>query len=208
MIEKIIQEYINEGSEAMIKAIMNVNGGYITSKQVSDLGIHRMYLNILVDKNEIVRVDKGVYITKDSVDDVYYTFQLRYPKTVFALFTALYFHGLTEVFPYSFDIITDRDYHVNEISLKHNVFRVKKDIYELGIIDYKTSMGHYIRIYDKEKCICDLIKYKNKLDLEQVKKSIRAYVNSNNVNILKLTEYATLMGIKEDVLQFVGMYYE
>ena len=35
-------------------------------------------------------------------------------------------------------------------------------------------MGHYIRIYDKEKCICDLIKYKNKLDLELVKKSIRA----------------------------------
>lgn len=208
MLEKLINEYKDEGSEAMIKAIMNVNGGYITSKQVSDLGIHRMYLNILVNKNEIERVDKGIYITKDSVEDVYFTFQLRYPKTVFGLFTALYFHGFTEIFPYSFDIMTDKDYHVEEISKKHSVFRVKKDIYEIGIVDYKTNMGHTIRIYDKEKCICDLIKYRNKLDLEQVKKSVKAYVMSENKDILKITEYATLMGIKDDVVQFIGMFYE
>ncbi len=63
-------------------------------------------------------------------------------------------------------------------------------------------------MYDLERSICDIIRSKKRLDMEQVKKSVRRYVASSRKNILKLQKYAKAMGIYNEVMDFVGMYYE
>lgn len=203
-----LRQFKTENYIEIIKELIKINGGYITSRQLTELGIHRMYLNIMIKKGLIERVNKGVYIDVQTLNDVFYTFQLRYPKTIFSRFTALYFYGLTEIFPYAFDITVDYNYHVAKLNEKHSIIKCKKDILELGLTKIKTPMGHEISIYDRERCICDIIKYKKKLDLEQVKKSVKLYINDNNKNIENLYEYAAKMNIYETVVEFVGMFYE
>ncbi len=41
---------------------------------------------------------------------------------------------------------------------------VKKDIWNLGITNTDTAMGNKVMLYDKERCICDLIMVKNEVD--------------------------------------------
>ena len=79
---EIVKKLKEEGSMEAIKAIMDVNGGYVTSKQITELGIHRMYLKIMLNKGFVQKVRKGIYIDKDILEDVYYTFQLKYPKVI------------------------------------------------------------------------------------------------------------------------------
>ena len=45
-----IKEFKEENNIEVIESIMKINNGYVTSKELSNLGIHRMYLNIMVDR--------------------------------------------------------------------------------------------------------------------------------------------------------------
>lgn len=208
MDKQLIEILKIENNIEIIKKLIEINNGYITSRILTELGIHRMYLNIMLKKGMIEKISKGIYIDKSTLEDVYYTFQLRYPKIIFSRFTALYFYGLTEIYPHNFDLTVDYNYHVEDINRKHSVIKCRKDILELGLIYISTPLNHKVRAYDRERCICDLIKYKTKLDIEQVKKTIKIYIKDQNKDLNKLSEYSKIMGINKEVMEFVGMFYE
>jgi len=142
------------------------------------------------------------------IEDIFYTFQLKYPKTIFSRFTALYFYNLTEIYPSTFDITVNENYHTEDLNVNHNVVKCKKDNLNLGLTQIITSLGNKINIYDRERCICDIIRFKNRLDLEQVKKSVKMYVKDNNKDLNKLSEYSKKLNIYNEVMEFIGMYYE
>ena len=121
---------------------------------------------------------------------------------------ALYFYGMTEEFPYNYTVTVPQNYHVDTVNEKCNVFYVSDDIYEIGIVEVETPNGNKVRAYDKERCICDIIRSKGRMDPEQVKKSIKQYIQSRDKNIVKLSDYAKKMGISEKVMETVGVYYE
>lgn len=203
-----LEEFKEKSNMEIIQDLISLNGGYITSKQITEMGLHRMYLNIMVSKGIIEKVNKGIYIDKNILEDDYYTFQLKYPKTIYARFTALYFWGLTEIFPIVFELAVDYNYHVSSIDKKHNIIKCKKEYLNIGITTFKTPQGHFINIYDRERCICDIIKYRKRLDIEQVKKSVKLYIKDKNRNLINLSNYAKEMHIHNEVMEFVGMFYE
>ena len=79
-------------------------------------------------------------------------------------------------------------------------------MHELGICEVETPNGNKVRAYDIERSICDIIRSKNRMDLEQVKKVIRQYMKSKNKDMSKLSEYSNKMGINKQVMELVGMF--
>ena len=192
----------------IIESIMKMNNGYVTSKELSNLEIHRMYLNIMKDKGMIEKVGNGIYIDSRKIEDIYFVFNLELSKVVYSHMTALYFHGLSIKAPNDkYDITVPNNYFNYKIK-KHNFFYVDKDIYKLGLTEIKTPMGNNVRFYDMERCICDIIRFKNRMDLEHVKYSIREYLKRKDKNLIKLSNYAKKMGIKEEVMNYVEVFYE
>lgn len=203
-----IKEFQDKSNIEIIEELMKKNSGYITSKELDMFDIHRMYLSIMQDKGIIKKVASGIYIdTKNNVDN-YYVFGLSMPNVIFSHMTALYFHGLSLKDPNGiYDITVKRNY--NSIHLrKHNVFYVDNDIYELGLIEVKTPMGNKVKAYDIERSICDIIRSKNRMDLEFVKHSIREYIKRKDKDLIKLSKYADKMGIKKEVMDFMEVFYE
>ena len=86
-------------------------------------------------------------------------------------------------------------------------FYVDNDIYELGLIEVKTPMGNKVKAYDIERCICDIIRSKNRIDLELIKYSVRKYLKRKDKDLNKLSLYAEKMGIKDVVMTFIDMMY-
>lgn len=208
MVNKKIKKLEEDSNIEIIQELIKNNGGYITSKIITDLGIHRMYLKKMLENNMIEKVDKGIYIAKDTFNDKYYTLQLRYNKIIFSRFTALYFYGLTELYPDFFDITVDYNYHVDDINNNNYVIKCNKNILDLGLTKVRTPYGHIVKSYDKERCICDIIKYRNKLDVEQVKKSVKMYVKDKTKNLNNLSNYSKKMGIYNEVTEYISMFYE
>lgn len=202
-----IKEFQDKSNIEIIEELMKRNNGYITSKELDMFDIHRMYLSIMQDKGIIKKVASGIYIdTKTNVDN-YYIFCLSMPNVIFSHMTALYFHGLSLKDPNGvYDITVKRNY--NSIYLrKHNVFYVDNDIYELGLVEVKTPMGNKVKAYDVERCICDIIRSKNRMDLELIKYSVRKYLKRNDKDLNKLSLYAEKMGIKDVVMTFIDLVY-
>ena len=79
------------------------------------------------------------------------------------------------------------------------MFYTKKELLDLGVINYKLDSGNVIRVYDLDKTICDIIKNKKKIDAEIFNKAIREYFYSKKKNTLKLYEYAKKMNIYNKV---------
>lgn len=203
-----IKRFKDKINKETIIELIKVNNGYITSKQITDLGIHRMYLKILTDKKVIEKVAPGIYIDSSKIEDNYYILNIELPKIIYSHMTALYFHGLSIKAPDNKYDITVTDNYFNYKIKDHNMFYVNSDIYNLGLTEVKTPMGNIVKAYDMERCICDIIRSINRMDLEHVKYSVKKYLQRKDKNITKLTQYAEKMGIKDKVINFISMIYE
>ena len=160
------------------------------------------------DKGIIKKVAPGIYIDVNIKKDNYYIFGLSMPNAIFSHMTALYFHGLSTKSPNCvYDITVKKSYNSTHLR-KHNVFYVNNDIYELGLTEIETPMDNKIKVYDIERCICDIIRSKNRMDLELIKHSVREYIKRKDKDLVRLSLYAEKLGIKEVVMDYVGMMYE
>ena len=132
-----IKEFKEQSNIEIIESIMKMNNGYVTSKELSNLGIHRMYLNIMKEKGMIEKVGNGIYIDSSKIEDSYFVFSLELSNVVYSHMTALYFHGLSIKAPNDkYDITVKKTYNSKHLK-NHEVFYVSNDIYELGITEVK-----------------------------------------------------------------------
>lgn len=210
-IKELSIKYPNEQSKILtdtIKQIMNTNNGMLSARMIEPLNISRQYLSIMENNNEIEKVSRGIYLSPNAFEDSYFSFQQKYKKAIFSHMNSLYFYGMTEEFPYKYTVTVPQSYHVDTVNEKCNVFYVSDEIYEIGVTEVETPSGNKVRAYDKERCICDIIRSKGRMDPEQVKKSVRQYIQSKDKNVAKLSDYAKRMGISEKVMEIVGVYYE
>lgn len=195
----------------MKNAIANMlkdNHGYITSKEITNKGIHRMYLKKMCDEGKIEKVGTGIYIDASIIPDYYYIMSLELQNIIYSHMTALYFHNLSIKAPNDkYDITVPNNYYNYKIK-NHNVFYCDKEKYEIGITYVKTPMGHYVKAYDMERCICDIIKDKKRMDFELVKYSIKAYLKRKDKDLTKLAIYADKLGVSKEVAHYLEVFYE
>lgn len=97
---------------------------------------------------------------------------------------------------------------------KNMIEKVAKGIYvddkyyDVGITEVETTQGNKVKAYDMERCICDIICSKKRMDLEHVKYATKEYLKKKDNKLIKLSKYAGMFGIKEKVMNFVSMMYE
>lgn len=201
------KDFKDKSNIEIIQELMIKNNGYITSKELDMFDIHRMYLLIMRTKGFIERVAPGIYIDSTKIEDKYYVFSLSTPNAIFSHMTALYFHGLSIKAPNEkYDITVKRTYNSSKLR-NHEVFYVSDDIFELGLTEVQTLMGNKVKAYDIERCICDIIRSKNRMDSEHVKHSVKEYLKRKDKNLTKLSEYANAMGIKKEVMEYISLMY-
>ncbi len=182
------------------KILKLFKNGYLTTKDVTDNNIPRTYLTKLIKENKIERVSRGVYIKKNELVDEFVVLQSKSKYAIYSNTTALYVHGFSNRIPIRYDITVKSGYK-GSLQKEDNVnlFYTKRELLELGVIDYKLDSGNIIRVYDLDKTICDIIKNKKKIDAEIFNKAIREYFYSKKKNTLKLYEYAKKMNIYNKV---------
>lgn len=203
-----VKEFKEKSNIEIIQEIIKKNNGYITTKELEIFDIHRMYLLIMRKKGIIERVAPGIYIDSTKMEDKYYVFSLSMPNAIFSHMTALYFHGLSIKAPNEkYDITVKRAYNNHRLR-SHEVFYVSDNVFELGITEVETVMGNKVKAYDIERCICDIIRSKNRMDSEHIKYSVREYIKRKDKDLTKLSKYADMLGIREEVMNYVSLMYD
>ena len=187
-----------------IESIIKTNGGYITREDIDKANIPSWFLSDYVKKNKLTKVAPGFYATESYIPDEYFILQRRFPKYVFSGISGLYLHKLTDRTPDYIDVTAPQGYNPtrNRIDslIVHKISNEK--LYKLGITEAETMFGNTIKVYDEERTICDVIKYRDKYDAKTFIKAIKLYVKKTN-NQLKLFKYARAMGIEKKVFEIM-----
>ena len=189
-----------------ILKIMKNNGGYITSKELDSNNIDRYFLTKLMDRKQINRISRGYYgLVNYSTDEYYKTISMS-EKAIFSMNTALYLHNLSDRAPLVFDVTVPYYYGGSLRKNKNvNLHFVKDSVLNLGKIEIISPFGMKIKVYDKERTICDIVKNRNNMDMEIFSKALKNYVKSSNKNLRKLMKYAKELKIEKKMKEYMEM---
>ena len=188
-----------------IQAVAEKNNGFIKTAQVEQLGISRPMLRKYTEAGKLEQVCKGLYILASDMADEYALLQARSKFAVFSYGTALFLWGLSDRTPHTYDITVPRGTNVSLLKRDNPNLRchyVQSDTYEIGISETASPQGATVRLYDKERCICDLIRDKNQIDMQLYSQAIKDYFKTKP-NIRKLLKYGKLFGIEEKIRTYM-----
>ena len=173
---------------------LNKNNGYIKTRDFEKLGISRPSIQGYIDKKIIRKVSRGLYIDNTLIEDEFYILQQKFSNIVFSYNTACYLLNLSDRVPYKIDVTT---LNHNNISEDLQIHYVAKDKFDIGIIEIESPYGNPIKIYNAERCICDLLRNKIEVDIELYNKIIKNYFKQSKRNLITLEEYAKIFNIQE-----------
>lgn len=156
-----------------------------------------------IKKGELFKVDKGIYSENRYVPELA-VFSYKYPNAVVTMKSAFYFYDLTDVIPNECDFATTR----NATKIKDKRIKqyfVPDDFFEEGIetADYK---GYDIRIYNKERMLIELVRYKSKLPFDYYKEIILNYRKLlPQLDIQKIQDYALMSPKSSKVFEILRL---
>lgn len=198
--------------EELLAYIENNNGVIRTSEAVN-AGFRKELLRELVDAGELEKETRGVYALPSRMVDTYYLLQQRCPKGVFSYGTALYFHNLSDRTPNILHLTVPQGYGTGFLKAEFpdvQFHYVYPEFVTLGVESVKTPSGHIVRAYNQERCICDLLKARRRtvhgIDAQIFSGAMSAYFQNKTKDLHKLTAYASILGVEDDLRTYTEVF--
>lgn len=181
-------------SENRLKQFLNENYGYIRTRDFEKLGISRPSIQSYINKKIIRKLSRGLYIDNNLIEDEFYILQQKFSNIIFSYNTACYLLNLSYRAPYKIDVTT---LNHNNISEDLKIHYVAKDKFNIGIIEIESPYSNPIKIYNAERCICDILKSPDSVDFELYNKIINNYFKQKNKDLSTLEEYSKIFNVHE-----------
>jgi len=185
-----------------IRNIFKKNNGYAHTREIIQVGIHNIYLNKLLENGEIERIKRGLYRWADmenSPDSTLPDVAMAMPNCVICLQSALAYHNLTTYQPWEISVAIDRKSKVKAPDYPPvKIYYFTPKIFNTGIEIIKLGK-HEVKIYCKEKTICDCIRYRDQIGKDIVKEMMLSYTKNHNRNLELLMKYADICGVTKQI---------
>lgn len=180
------------------------DSGILLTKNAIEAGISKHALYNFIRDNGFEKAAHGVYASPETWEDENYILSLRCPQGVLSHDEALYYHGLTDREPLQKTITIYTGYGTSRMVADGiKVFTVKKELLDIGKEIVKTSYGHDIPLYNRERTICDLIRSKNRFEIQDFQAALKTYIMGKNKNLNRLMEYAKLFHVDKKIREYM-----
>ena len=191
------------------KSIFDKYDGMMRTTQLAEEKIFYPQREKLIADGYVEKIRRGYYqwIDPDDFSEVRTVIHL-FPDAILCMDTALRYYGYSDRTPGNWHLAVSKDSGKSRFKIDYpfvKPYYVEPAVLELGLIT-GTMDGHAIRIYDKERLICDCLRYRNKMDKEVFNKAIRKYITDPKKSIPKLMEYAGPLRVKKLAKDLIGVW--
>ena len=194
----------------MVKKLNAMNGVVFRTSDLKALGYNPYGIQKLVSEQVIERVKSGYYRCCDShesLSEAALVAQL-FPDGVLCMYSALFYYRYTDRTPLEWNIAVDRDTSKSRFNLKAPFIRpyyMKKEYLDFGVTeaDYGDCT---MKIFDRDRLICECVFYENKMEREIYHKAIQGYVTDTRKNVPNLLKYAEKRRILKKVTDRIGVW--
>jgi predicted transcriptional regulator of viral defense system len=179
-----------------IAEFLKASGGYARMKELRAAGFQTREISTLVAQGRIERVKPGLYRLAEYGESGEHAGLAEVcrvvPDGVICLLSALDYHGLTTFNPSEVYVAIPHGAKPPRISyppIKPFFFRER--FYSPAIEHVRMPAGE-IKVYGREKTICDMFRYRRKLGEDLAMEALKHYLKLKDANTARLLEYAAI----------------
>lgn len=179
------------------------NNKVYSTQELKSLGFTHYSINKLIASRVIEKVKRGKYIFTNSELPDNLIVQQLIPSGIFCLHSAAFIYNYSTHVPFEFHIaIEKKEKYTLPDYPPIKLHYWKGPQYQLGVETIRYD-SHDIKVYSKEKTVCDFIKFRSKQERAVVNQVIKNYLESQDRNLNKLHLYAENLGIKTVLKQYL-----
>lgn len=172
----------------------------ISIDELKEKGLTLYKINQLVNQGVLRKLNKKFYENtgyQGEVSDFYYAYAYV-PAGVICLMSAAVYYNLTTYRPEAVNIAIERKARVSTLPNwpEVDLYYYTDGRFELGI-ETITAGKNQFRIYDIEKTVVDIVFYREKVGIEEMKEILTNYLKRKDRNLNRLIRYAELMKCKD-----------
>ena len=198
----------NELSRNKILTFFEQHGGYAHVKELKEAVFKTSDVKALYNAGALEKIKPGLYrlADLDYPDEVSLSFvdvAKAFPDGIICLLSALSYYELTTFNPSEVSVaIRNHAYAPKMLVPPVKVFYFRDRFYEPGIASISTVYGE-VKIYNREKTVCDMFRYRNKLGEDLALEGLKNYIVSANADLYQLRRYAHICQVKTVMLPYV-----
>ena len=163
----------------------------------------------LIENGVIEKIKQGYYhlIDEQNSSEIVIISRL-FPDAVLCMNTALFYYGYSDRTPAEWHLAVDKD--ISRYRVKIDYPFIKTYFLEPGTLNLGVSEGEIdgsaVRIYDRDRVICDCLRYMGKMDKEIFNKAVQGYVADPKKNIPNLMQYTKPLRAQKKVKDLIGVW--
>ena len=200
-----------EETEHILKEVyqcIDDNGGIAKKEQLIALGIDYRRILDFVENKDVIRIKNGYYtygIERFSEEALV---SKLFPDGLLCMESALYAYGYISRKPVGFHIAIDKNTSKSRFKLDYPKvipYYTEPEVLTIGATTIQYE-GNEFQIYDKDRLICDCLKYESKMNREDFKEALQSYIKDEDKDISALMEYARERKVVKRVQSLIGVW--
>lgn len=192
-----------------IKEIFAKYGFVMTTAELSSEKIYYADIQKLIDEAVIEKIKRGYYHWIGALNEnEAVIINKLFPDAVLCMETALFYYGYSDRSPAEWNIAISKNAFRQRFKIDYpfiKAYRIEPELLTIGETVGEIDFVN-VRIYDRDRTICDVLRNMNKTDKEIFNKAIQSYVNDPKKNIPKLMEYAKQLRVQKRVKDLIGVW--
>jgi Predicted transcriptional regulator len=184
-----------------IQKIIIDAGGVARTADFNTAGFANYAVAEMCKQGLIVRVRSGYYSLPDESQQEEAVIAQLYPDGIICMDSALFHYGYSDKTPLEWHLAFKRTVTRSRFNTDYPPVRwymVQDSIFELGSTESEWS-GVILKVYDRERTICDCFKRRSQIDSEMFAKAVNAYAADDKKNLANLSAYAKKLRVYKQV---------
>ena len=200
---------LNTDSKKKLKSIFSQHNFVMTTAELMAEKIYYADIQQLLEKGMIEKVKRGYYHWVDDFSGSEIVIINRlFPDAVLCMETALFYYRYSDRNPPEWNITIDKNTSRQRTKMDYpfvKAYRIESTLLPIG--ETKGEIDSIeVRIYDRDRTICDVLRNMNKMDKEIFNKAIQNYVKDPKKNIPNLMQYAKELRVQKRVKDLIGVW--
>ena len=145
---------------------------------------------------------------EDTIDSEILIINRLFPDAVLCMETALFYYRYSDRNSAEWNLALNKNVSKERTKMDYpfiKVYRMEPPLLPLGETTGEIDFTK-VRIYDRDRTICDVLRNMNKMDKEVFNKAIQGYVNDTKKNIPNLMRYAKELHVQKRVRELIGVW--
>lgn len=200
---------ISQKNTDNLKEIFSTYNNVMSTAELKAKKIYYSDIQQLLQEGLIEKIRRGYYHWIEDFDgSEIVIINKLFPDAVLCMETALFYYRYSDRNPAEWNIAIDKNASRQRTKIDYpfiKAYRVEPSLLTLGESIGKIDLSE-VRIYDRDRTICDVLRNMNKMDKEIFNKAIQNYINDPKKNVPNLMIYAKELRVQKRVKDLIGVW--